>query len=117
MPDPKPNLDIFVTLPDEPELVRVYEKNTPLPEAGRTPSSHVANTSASSGDVLSGLPEPEVECSLGPVGKRYALLVGVNKYELADMPPLKYAVSDVEALQRKLTEYGFNVTCLHDRTA
>lgn len=69
-------------------------------------------------DIFAALPdEPDVVVSLGPVGKRYALLVGVNKYDLAEMPPLKYAVSDVKALQQRLEEYGFDVTCLHDQTA
>ena len=53
--------------------------------------------------------------SLGPVGKRYALLVGVNRYDDDGLPALKYALSDVEALRERLTAYGFEVTCLHDQ--
>ena len=117
MPDSDSSPDIFGALPDEPDVVSVAAGRAPVPMGALQPPSPAADTSASPEDVLAGLTEPEVVVALGPVGKRYALLVGVNKYDLADMPPLKYAVSDVEALQQKLVEYGFDVTCLHDRTA
>lgn len=122
MPDSHSHPELFGALPDEPEIVRVSESTAPvlpepLPQEPLRTSSLAADAPASPEHVLSALAEPEVQVSLGPVGKRYALLVGVNQYDLVEMPPLKYAVSDVEALQRKLTEHGFNVTCLHDRTA
>lgn len=117
MPDFSSNPDLFGALPDEPEIVRVSESRAPVQQEALKTSPLAAAPSSSPENILSGLADPEVVVALGPVGKRYALLVGVNKYDLAEMPPLKYAVSDVEALQGKLAEYGFNVTCLHDRTA
>jgi formylglycine-generating enzyme required for sulfatase activity len=44
--------------------------------------------------------------------KKYALLVGVNKYEHANLPPLEYAVADVAELRDVLTRAGYEVVLL-----
>jgi formylglycine-generating enzyme required for sulfatase activity len=45
-------------------------------------------------------------------GKKYALLVGVNQYEHADLPPLGYAVADVTQLRDVLARVGYEVVLL-----
>jgi tetratricopeptide (TPR) repeat protein len=45
-------------------------------------------------------------------GKRYALLVGINTYEHHNLPALKYAERDVEALAGVLEKAGYEVTLL-----
>lgn len=47
-----------------------------------------------------------------PVRKRWAFLVGINRYTRYD--PLKYCVDDVIDLQTLLLTAGYEVTCLHD---
>jgi formylglycine-generating enzyme required for sulfatase activity len=47
-------------------------------------------------------------------GKRHALLVGVNEYQHAKLPPLKYAVNDVTELGKVLSAAGYDVTLLTD---
>jgi tetratricopeptide (TPR) repeat protein len=44
--------------------------------------------------------------------KKYALLVGVNNYDHARLPPLKYAENDATDLARVLTEAGYEVVLL-----
>jgi uncharacterized caspase-like protein len=47
-------------------------------------------------------------------GKKYAIVVGINKYEHANLPPLKYAVSDASALGKELAKAGYEVIELTD---
>lgn len=63
---------------------------------------------------LAGLTEPEVVLVPGPVARRYALLVGVNRYEDRLFRELKYAVNDVKQLGRVLGAYGYEVETLSD---
>jgi uncharacterized caspase-like protein len=44
------------------------------------------------------------------VGKRYALLIGVNKYQSTAIPSLAYVDNDIRDLQRVLTAQGYEVT-------
>ena len=48
------------------------------------------------------------------VGNRWAFLVGVNRYIDNNFGRLKFCVNDVKALERILTEVGYQVVCLHD---
>ncbi len=47
-------------------------------------------------------------------GKRYAVLVGVEKYEASQFPTLKYAVEDMSELGQLLEGDGYSVTLLTD---
>jgi formylglycine-generating enzyme required for sulfatase activity len=47
-----------------------------------------------------------------PVGGKFALVVGANKYDSAVLPPLKYAENDAEELARALKDAGFTVRLL-----
>jgi formylglycine-generating enzyme required for sulfatase activity len=44
--------------------------------------------------------------------KKYALLVGVNQYDHANLPPLEYAVADVADLRDVLARAGYEVVLL-----
>jgi formylglycine-generating enzyme required for sulfatase activity len=44
--------------------------------------------------------------------KRYALLVGVNDYDHADLPKLRYAVNDATVLRDVLAQAGYEVVLL-----
>jgi uncharacterized caspase-like protein len=44
------------------------------------------------------------------VGKRYALLIGVNKYQSSAIPALRYVDNDIRDLQRVLVAQGYEVT-------
>ncbi|HEX3146582.1 MAG TPA: caspase family protein [Gemmataceae bacterium] len=61
------------------------------------------------GMVLAASPLPAAD------PEKYALLVGVNEYDHAKLPALKYAVADVTELGEVLSKAGFKVTCLSDR--
>lgn len=52
-------------------------------------------------------------------GKSYAVVVGVNRYPLADgkVSDLEYARADAEAVARRLQQMGFEVTLLVDEAA
>lgn len=47
-------------------------------------------------------------------GKHYAVLVGVEKYQASQFPPLKYAVEDMSELGQFLEAGGYSVTLLTD---
>jgi hypothetical protein len=49
----------------------------------------------------------------GPIKKRHAFLVGVDRYP--ESPELKYCVNDVVSLAATLQKNGFEVTSLHDQ--
>ncbi|NJM48316.1 MAG: caspase family protein, partial [Alkalinema sp. RU_4_3] len=52
--------------------------------------------------------------NLGPIARRWAVLVGIDRY--MDWPRLNYCVADVMALEQVLEACGFeSVVCLHDR--
>jgi formylglycine-generating enzyme required for sulfatase activity len=51
-----------------------------------------------------------------PVGKRYAILVGVNEYKHSKLPALKYAVNDATDLKKLLEAGGYLVTLLTNET-
>lgn len=51
-----------------------------------------------------------------PAGKKYAVLVGINKYDHPQVNPLSYAVADVTALGEVLAAQGFECTLLTDAT-
>ncbi len=55
----------------------------------------------------------------GKIGKYTALIIGINDYEDRDIPDLKTAVADAEAVARILKErYGFRgITVLKNRQA
>ncbi|AFZ22033.1 caspase family protein [Allocoleopsis franciscana] len=57
----------------------------------------------------SSLPPP------GPIRKRWALLVGIDKYREQEFKPLKHCVSDVQALEPTLTKLGYEVVCMHSK--
>src|SRR5262245_59606171 len=46
--------------------------------------------------------------------KRLALLVGINEYQHAKLPPLKFAVNDVTELGKVLEGAGYEITLLTD---
>jgi len=50
----------------------------------------------------------------GPIQERWALLVGVNQYVDPAIPPLRFCVNDVLALERTLKGLGYTVVALHD---
>lgn len=52
--------------------------------------------------------------ALGPIRRRWALLVGINRYVDPTMAPLKFCVNDVLALQETLQKAGYTVVALHD---
>ena len=53
-----------------------------------------------------------------PECKRYALLVGINKYDHPEiLPPLEFAENDAEGMADFLRPYGFECTVLTDLTA
>ena len=59
---------------------------------------------------------PESQISqLNLVRRRWALLVGVNRYTDPIFSSLKFCVDDVLALEQLLTKLGYTVVCLHDR--
>ena len=49
-----------------------------------------------------------------PIKKRWAFLVGVNRYNDPGVHNLKFCVKDVQNLEKKLKELGYTVMCLHD---
>lgn len=49
-------------------------------------------------------------------GKSWAVVIGINEYK-NDIPKLRYAVADAEAVGRELEARGFSVTRLLDREA
>jgi formylglycine-generating enzyme required for sulfatase activity len=53
-------------------------------------------------------------CTVGapPEVRKFALVVGANKYDSAVLPPLKYAENDAEALAKALKDAGFTVRLL-----
>ncbi len=52
---------------------------------------------------------------LGPIARRWAVLVGIDRYTDEEWATLKYCVADVVALERALEGLGFEpVVCLHD---
>jgi len=57
--------------------------------------------------LLFGVPSVALSQS---VGKRYALLIGVNKYQSSKIPSLAYVDNDIRDLQRVLTAQGYEVT-------
>lgn len=50
----------------------------------------------------------------GPIKNRWALLVGINRYNDPAIPPLNFCVNDVLALEKMLTSVGYTVVTLHD---
>jgi formylglycine-generating enzyme required for sulfatase activity len=56
-------------------------------------------------------------CTVGapPEVRKFALVVGANKYDSAVLPPLKYAENDAEELARALKDAGFTVRLLTTR--
>jgi TPR repeat protein len=50
-------------------------------------------------------------------GKKYAVVVGINRYEHANLPPLRYAVADAAELGQQLAKVGYDVTALTDDSA
>jgi len=50
----------------------------------------------------------------GPIHNRWALLVGINRYQDPAIPPLKYCVNDVLVLENTLKALGYTVVTLHD---
>jgi Caspase domain len=57
----------------------------------------------------------DMNVALGPIAKRWAVLVGINTYTDIEWGTLKYCVADVVALERVLEGLGFEpVVCLHD---
>jgi hypothetical protein len=60
---------------------------------------------------------PQVVAPTGPVGSRWALLVGVNQYVDPTFPDLKFCVDDVLALDRMLESQGYTVIAMHDAVA
>ncbi len=57
-------------------------------------------------------------CCLGAVHaqKKYAVLIGINQYQHARLAPLKFAVNDIEELNRVLTSQNYLTTMLTDRS-
>jgi hypothetical protein len=52
---------------------------------------------------------------LGPIAKRWAVLVGIDRYTDEEWATLRYCVADVVALEQALEGLGFEpVVCLHD---
>lgn len=51
----------------------------------------------------------------GHVARRFALLVGIDRYVDPGIAPLNFCVSDVISLSEKLEALGYTVVCLHDR--
>jgi hypothetical protein len=52
---------------------------------------------------------------LGPIVKRWAVLVGIDRYTDEEWATLKYCAADVVALEQALEGLGFEpVVCLHD---
>ncbi|MFL5327905.1 MAG: caspase family protein [Gemmataceae bacterium] len=49
-----------------------------------------------------------------PAGKKYAVLVGINQYQHAKLPALRYAVNDATELAELLRKSGYTVTLLTD---
>ena len=49
-----------------------------------------------------------------PIKNRWAFLVGVNRYNDPGVHNLKFCVTDVQKLEKKLKELGYTVMCLHD---
>jgi len=69
-------------------------------------------------DVSLGTEEPPAPpVDVGPIRERWALLVGINRYEHAAVPTLKFCVNDVLALERTLKKLGYTVVTLHDEAA
>lgn len=52
-----------------------------------------------------------------PVGDRYALLVGINRYIEPTFTSLRYCVNDVKALAARLRELDYTVVTMHDEVA
>jgi uncharacterized caspase-like protein len=59
---------------------------------------------------------PSLLSAQTPVGKKLALVVGINKYHDRMLPELPYAVSDATALAATLQKLGFEVVLLTDAT-
>jgi hypothetical protein len=57
----------------------------------------------------------DMNVALGPIVKRWAVLVGINTYSDAEWSTLRYCVADVVALEGALEALGFEaVVCLRD---
>jgi formylglycine-generating enzyme required for sulfatase activity len=64
------------------------------------------------GGPRGGGPDDPEERRGQPLGQRYAVLVGVNRYQHAKLAQLKYAENDVEELAELLTGASYEVTLL-----
>jgi hypothetical protein len=81
-------------LPQDKEVLRKEESSSVSP----TPDSRQAVRKQEQ-------PQPQ---------QRWAFLVGVNGYNDSNFGQLKFCVNDVLALEKILTQLGYEVKCLHD---
>lgn len=51
-----------------------------------------------------------------PAGRKFAVLVGVNRFDHRQLPPLDFAVNDAAEMARMLGGLGYQVTLLTDAT-
>ncbi|MCB0047095.1 MAG: caspase family protein, partial [Caldilineaceae bacterium] len=58
------------------------------------------------------MPTPFLD--IGPIRKRYALLVGADAYVDPALPKLDHCVNDVKLLQAELEQLSYHVVALHD---
>ena len=65
--------------------------------------------------ALAGLLGPPAHAQEFP--ERYALLIGIDRYEDPNVPKLKYARRDAETIAKQLELQGYNVTVLPDAAA
>ena len=59
--------------------------------------------------------KPPAEYLAGRSGETWALVIGIDEYEV--MPPLRYAVADAQAVAALFEQQGFQVTALYNRKA
>ena len=81
------------------------------------------DTHSSPKAIVSHLPETTLDADRqkgslkrpNPEQKRWAFLVGINRYSDQSFSQLKYCVNDVVSLETLLNEAGYTVVCMHDK--
>ena len=87
---------------DQDFIMSLGDDDSDLMEVDETPEGKTARKKSGArgrGDSNSDSKENQ--------GKKYALLVGINKYEDRGLEPLQYAVADIKLIYEKLKQIGF----------
>jgi hypothetical protein len=83
-----------------------------LREAMRVPALKLTNVQPLR--ILAPAPRVAAPRPIRPIKRRWALLVGANRYIDPTYRPLRYCVNDIKALETRLSALGYRVVALHD---